>query len=264
MRTDLYYLIPSRLLPAGLEKTSSTLDNARLNGTKMFVRTLCEGVVFVFCDVVSMWRAYVIYGRPRWLRTICIAIFVVSSGLYILIGIFYGPTLVANPPNFVTRLNREHGKFVFGLELAAFLTTAGAQVSSTVLIARKAWTHRRAVQSALSLDEGRSDYQRTTAVLYVVIESGLAYTLIWVLYVASAKSWFGPIGYYWGSFWMCQLSGIFPTLVVVIVSLRASILERSIVTTTGPTTTPIRFAVGGTDSETVVPQAILATEKLAV
>lgn len=48
-RTDLYHVIPNRLSRAGLEEDSSTLDNARLNGTKMFVRLLCEGVVVSIC-----------------------------------------------------------------------------------------------------------------------------------------------------------------------------------------------------------------------
>ena len=81
-------------------------------------------------------------------------------------------------------------------------------------------------------------------VLFVIIESGIIYTSLWVIYVFIG--WFSVGGYIYSDFWMIQISvrdhsffsytdalstflsqGMYPALVVVMVLLRDSLLEQS-------------------------------------
>ncbi|KZV62395.1 hypothetical protein PENSPDRAFT_758741 [Peniophora sp. CONT] len=253
MWSDLYEFLPGRLLPTG---TSMSADKASLqiNGNRLFVRQLCQGVIFVLCDIVALWRAYVIYGRPRWLRVGAVTIFILSSVLYLIDGILNCMGSLSNPPAFVADLIQEHWAAFAAIWILPYASTACAQLFSTALISRKAWVHCRKIQNVIAAcDNGGSvKTSKQVTVLYIMIESGIIYTSLWIVYVVT--SWFGVNDETWGDYWMCQISGMYPTLVIVVVMLRDSILEQSATTASEPlgrANVSIRYAAHDTEAHDV-------------
>ncbi|VDB92284.1 unnamed protein product [Peniophora sp. CBMAI 1063] len=224
---ELYRFLPSRASPGG---TANPLFQAlkELNGTATYARALCNIVIFIFCDSISLWRAYLIYGRPRWLRVVCYLIFVASSAFYIVNVLLRAGDDLANPPPSTVHLSKlDHGALLWLMGSASRGSTVLAQVFATILIARKVVSYRKEIKDLMPTHGGPHNSRRLIAVLYVVVETGVVYSLLWVIYFVSNLGVLGETGGYWGDYWMCQLSGICPTLIVVVVSQRSSILEQA-------------------------------------
>ena len=47
--------------------------------------------------------------------------------------------------------------------------------------------HRQSLRSLIALRVGNSEPLRITSVLYIIIESGVTYTLLWVVYVCTGQ-----------------------------------------------------------------------------
>ena len=116
----------------------------------------------------------------------------------------------------------------------------------------------------LPIKRGSFTQPKLLAVLYIVVETGIVYTVLFVIFILIDAGVFGSeVGSYWSEFWMCQLSvrhfpcfglilnsqseiqGIYPTLIVVAVSLRASILEQSVANASDLATVSLHFATNG-------------------
>ncbi|KZV72989.1 hypothetical protein PENSPDRAFT_716112 [Peniophora sp. CONT] len=167
-----------------------------------------------------------------------------------------------DPPAYAIRFaGLLNGAAYEALTNVALSTTAFAQVFSTVIIARVAWIHRREVKMLLPVRNGTSTFRRPVAVLYIIVESGILYAVIWILYIIIGDGAMGLTAVYWTPFWMNQISvrmfvtiwaytppnmvsfqGIYPTLIVIIISLQASLLERSISSPSGLRGMSIQFA----------------------
>ncbi|KZV72997.1 hypothetical protein PENSPDRAFT_649251 [Peniophora sp. CONT] len=240
---QLYQLLPSRFSPNGPD---TTIDQATttLYGNLKFARSACTTVIYIFCDIISLWRAYVIYGRPRWLKITSLSLFSFSCILYIATLVLDDTSGLGSPPTFAVRLEELDGGAVPEvLSSMAVSTTAFSQVFVTALIARKAWIYRKDLQSLLPAQRmGSSNRKRLTSVFYVVIETGIVYSLLWVIFVLAHEYALGLTGAYWSEAWVCQISGIYPTLIVVIISERASILEQGANNASGLGSVSIRFA----------------------
>ncbi|KZV72994.1 hypothetical protein PENSPDRAFT_733163 [Peniophora sp. CONT] len=229
---DLYRVLPSQLSPATLDPADdpySTID--RLTGPMLFARHISSRIIFIMCDWVSLWRAYAIYGSPRWLKIVCILIVAVSC-------VFHGGVNMA-------------------FEYMSLSTTACAQIFSTALIAWKAWLARRIYRQEVSMHPvervGGSeshDHRRLFTILCIVIETGVVYTLLFITHVLSVAILLGAGYSTWSFFWISQVSGICPTLIVVVVSLQQSVLEHKAHTDTAATdiTLSIQFAGNARDA----------------
>ncbi|VDC07974.1 unnamed protein product [Peniophora sp. CBMAI 1063] len=222
--SDLSRFYPSHVLPA-----TKTTPPAYEKGATLFAREVCVGVVFVHSDVVALWRAYVITGSRRWVGVVFAGFYILSAALYVFVGVLHSATLLSHPPASVVSFYSKHMMAYVALEALAYSATAGAHVTSTVLIARKAWIHRKRLHILLTRASNNrasnASYSRSIEILYIVIESGVLYTLLWIIYVFSGS--FSEDGKSWRSSWMYQISGMYPTLVVVVVLLRDSFLEQS-------------------------------------
>ncbi|VDB83781.1 unnamed protein product [Peniophora sp. CBMAI 1063] len=227
---DLYHVLPRQLSPATLDPASdpyATVD--RLTGPMLFARHICTRIIFIMCDWVSLWRAYAIYGSPRWLKIACIMIVAVSCALYTVVTIFSATPKLNDPPAFAIRFLVFHGGVNMAFEYMSLSTTACAQIFATALIAWKAWIYRRDVAIPLSKRDatGSTDHKRLFTILCIVIETGILYTCLFITHVLSVAILLGAGYSTWSFFWISQLSGICPTLIVVVVSIQQSVLERS-------------------------------------
>ncbi|VDB94254.1 unnamed protein product [Peniophora sp. CBMAI 1063] len=166
---ELYRLVPGRLMNSG-DLGDLPIGQAvdSLNGNLAFARDTCGAIVYVFCDYITLWRAYVIYGRPRWLKVVCISTFVFSCALYANDVALNFTASLSRPPSYATHLETfDHGAIVWGLSSTALATTAFAQVFSTVLIAREALIYRKELKTLLSPYRTSAGRHRLVAVLSV-------------------------------------------------------------------------------------------------
>ncbi|VDB85064.1 unnamed protein product [Peniophora sp. CBMAI 1063] len=150
--------------------------------------------IFLLGDCIVLWRAYVLYGRPRWLRITTIVLAVVFTGQYSAFA-------------------------ALQLPLLGRIANIGPNLIATLLIAYKTWAHWRDVRRF----SGDSD---ALAILLVIIESGFFYSVMPILEAvlalvisAATAHWFACI--------LTPLFAMYPTLVVVLVRTRRTMLERS-------------------------------------
>ncbi|KZV68554.1 hypothetical protein PENSPDRAFT_754004 [Peniophora sp. CONT] len=158
--------------------------------------------VIVLGDIVSLWRAYAIFGRQWWLLLLSLGIAIAENGKYL-------------------RLCLLSTSFV----VAANILTGCSQLLSTLLIAYKAWVHWRDIREFAH----HNQIQHSIALLLVMIESGVVYLALLLWY--GAINLFGRHGSLVSTtvfFYMTPLIAMYPTLVVVLVTSRRSVLERGI------------------------------------
>ncbi|KAH9970964.1 hypothetical protein BGW80DRAFT_519079 [Lactifluus volemus] len=102
--------------------------------------------------------------------------------------------------------------------------TVGTNLWATSLMFIRAWQHRRFLRSVFDKENAKSKAETALAFL---VESGAIYLCIWVAYItmlASGLAWVVALDRI-----LIQLAGIYPTTVVVVITMRlsaADILSR--------------------------------------
>ncbi|EIM79225.1 uncharacterized protein STEHIDRAFT_173208 [Stereum hirsutum FP-91666 SS1] len=164
---------------------------------------------YFISDCVVVWRAWVIWYDKRWIRMFL---------LFSLLGTAVtGSVLVV--------LNVREIKFdnhytalewnmlgTFGL----FVTNFGA----TIAIAVKAWLFRRSVKEFLNRGSSKS---KVESVLTLLVESGAVYCIYWVVEFVTD---FGVLGDFDIGWAQPNISGIYPTLIILLVALQRSTPEN--------------------------------------
>ncbi|KZV70098.1 hypothetical protein PENSPDRAFT_459363 [Peniophora sp. CONT] len=102
-----------------------------------FAQGILQVIMVGLGDTVSLWRAYVICGRPRWLYKLSVSIVVIESGVYILDLVVLGLRMRSEPAQSFK------DTFFQYTYIPANAVTGCAQVLATGLIAYKAWVLER-------------------------------------------------------------------------------------------------------------------------
>jgi len=144
------------------------------------------------CDSICAWRTVILWNKDK--RIIAILVFfilgtTVAAGCGVVFGfaLFPGPILVTN-------------------------------LLSTGLIAWKAWQRRIPVKEHLR-EGSQLRFERVFALL---LESGLIYCCIWILYGGSMWGGLPNPGFTFIMF----VSGLYPTLIIILVSKQMSPVEH--------------------------------------
>ncbi|KZV75976.1 hypothetical protein PENSPDRAFT_16582 [Peniophora sp. CONT] len=153
--------------------------------------------ILILGDCVLLWRAYVIYGRPRWLRILSIALVIVIIGTYVAL-------------------------VVLSLHPFARIFNALPNLFCTTLIAYKVRLHWNDVQKFAHC----SGTSYGLAILTVVVESGCVFAAFSISYAILYGISFEVAT--WSTYYLTPLFAMYPILVVVLVTTHRSILERSI------------------------------------
>ncbi|KAI0054213.1 hypothetical protein BV25DRAFT_1833726, partial [Artomyces pyxidatus] len=101
--------------------------------------------------------------------------------------------------------------------------TLATNVCATLLIAYKAWHYRVAVKAHLNEDNAATKVEKILALL---VESGVVYCVMWILYVLAAFRVFPNPGPSIMDGIMVQVSGIYPTIIIILVCLQKSPCEK--------------------------------------
>ncbi|VDB83393.1 unnamed protein product [Peniophora sp. CBMAI 1063] len=194
-----------------------------------YAQTALQIVMLVLGDTVSLWRAYVVWGRPRWLFILFTCIAAIESVMYIFVlVVLFAQSLPQSPHGFSYNFYARSYTASF---LVSNIITACAQMFATLLIMYKGWIYWRAVREFSQ--SGQTRYG--VAMLAVFIETSIVYFAFLL--------WFGFIDflgtpdslvYAWVFYYMTPLIAMYPTLVVVLATTRRSVLERQSIPEHGP------------------------------
>ncbi|KAI0028665.1 hypothetical protein K488DRAFT_89518 [Vararia minispora EC-137] len=186
---------------------------------------VCTNVVNVLLgDSIALWRAYAIWGSPRWMLVLSCGLIFTLLCLHIFNAVVYVALDLPTAPADLRYLGDLDGHGGTVICAVTMTWTAFCNVLATALIAHKAWEHWRAIRELLNRSSRRSSVGRIFSIL---IESGLVYSALWCVNIGAScpGGIHGPVQYYWPLV-MSQISGMYPTLIVVIVALRQSQLEH--------------------------------------
>ncbi|KAF8262035.1 hypothetical protein EI94DRAFT_1789158 [Lactarius quietus] len=179
-------------------------------------------LMYIVCDIICAWRTVVLWNRDKRVIAILL-IFILGTTVAAVL------TLTASGSiGVVTGLATTPGAF----DLTMVGPTLGTNLLSTGLIAWKAWQRRISVRKHLF--EG-SVFVRADRVSALLIESGLIYCCIWILYLISLFNVLPNPGFTVMAF----VSGLYPTLIVILVGMQMSPVEHYSTHSTG-----MRFSSG--------------------
>ncbi|VDB83392.1 unnamed protein product [Peniophora sp. CBMAI 1063] len=187
-----------------------------------YVQTALEFAMLVLGDTVSLWRAYVIWGRPRWLFMLFLGTTVIESIAYVLVLVaLFAQNLPQSPHGFSYSF---FTKAYIPLCLVSNIITACAQLFATIMIMYKGWVYWRDVRKI------SQQARHGIAMLTVFIETSVVYFffLLWLGFVGFFANP-NTLLYAWVFYYTTPLIAMYPTLVVVIAATRRSVLENSAV-----------------------------------
>ncbi|KAF8262709.1 hypothetical protein EI94DRAFT_662129 [Lactarius quietus] len=179
-------------------------------------------LMYIVCDIICAWRTVVLWNRDKRVIAILL-IFILGTTVAAVFQVLFG---IGGPESGMAL--PASGTF----DLVMVGPTLGTNLLSTGLIAWKAWQRRISVRKHLL---GGSGFVRADRVFALLIESGLIYCCIWIFYVISL---FGVLPNP-GFTAMAFVSGLYPTLIVILVSMQMSPVEHY-----STHSTRIRFASG--------------------
>jgi len=210
-------------------QTREDLGNAVL---QFSLDTPMEGLFLfnmVVGDTVVIWRAWVLYTDRLWFLAIpCLML--TMSLVFAIIDI----TCLAGSGSTVQSSIAAGGALCQHSELISWAFSLVTNVSCTVLIGMKAWEHRRSMRALMTGTSTRTTSER---ILSLLVESGFIYCLFWltelILFFDISRD--SPAFYLWQLFASMgdQISGLYPTLIVVIVNFQQTIWETSTVGSSG-------------------------------
>lgn len=167
--------------------------------TKLYL----PAINFMLSDAIVTWRAYVLWGFNR---KVCIVpcILVLATGVVAIIGVQQSAAHMAT-----VQLTAS-----YPWDLAMNCLTLATNVITTGLVTCRG--RRYFVQNRVAL--GSDVSKRSKAIFYLLIESGFLYCFTWVLFFI--VYWSGPHGNFLTTDIISQLTGIYSTLIVVLVALK--------------------------------------------
>ncbi|KAL1718357.1 hypothetical protein EV715DRAFT_291411 [Schizophyllum commune] len=168
-------------------------------------------------DVIVVWRAWVLWPESKPIRlSIILAILGTTVGGVMELIYSYSKYGVA-ACSFTLPKRRDNYIRVLTTVLPVLLTN----VLVTTLVGIKIWAYRRSIKPAL----GRTSQTRVEKILFLLVESGGAYSCIWLAYLVMTLAdaagvfhvenpYMGPAGML-GTL-MPAIAGVYPTLVVLL------------------------------------------------
>ncbi|VDC07997.1 unnamed protein product [Peniophora sp. CBMAI 1063] len=173
--------------------------------------------IYVMTDVITLWRVYVVFQKPRWLLALLVFTGLVETGFSISVVYLASVT---------TPASSAHQQDVYRASyLTVGVSTTICQVFSSAMIGYKAWSHWREIKEFINASASR----RLVPMLLLIVEIGAVYSALWIwfnLIWAYNSSW-NETAFYWSDFYMVTLAAMYPTLVIMLVAAHGSIVERS-------------------------------------
>ncbi|EJD37084.1 hypothetical protein AURDEDRAFT_173841 [Auricularia subglabra TFB-10046 SS5] len=186
---------------------------------------------YAVTDGIVVWRAWVLCRRDSG------RLLYIPLALWCLACLSMAATLAMRLAITIVRVHNDYkmepAQLTIGInipQVSSFALTLLTNIISTALIARKAWKHRREVRQYIADAAGRG--HKAESVLALIIESGIFYCLSNVVMVVSLglRLPYGTVADIYAPV-NVQLAGMYPTVVLMIVSMRMTMEESTSDTT---------------------------------
>ncbi|KAI0056961.1 hypothetical protein BV25DRAFT_1920599 [Artomyces pyxidatus] len=174
---------------------------------------------YILSDAIVVWRALTLWSSDRRVFLILLifmlgTIAAAGSDLGLSLNQLFDTHDVVNDES-----NAKEGRRA--LILAG--PTIATNVCATSLIAYKAWKYRVSVKAHLNEDNAATKVEKILALL---VESGVVYCVMWIFYILAAFRVFPDPGDSILDGIMVQVSGIYPTIIIILVCLQKSPCEK--------------------------------------
>ncbi|KAI0030278.1 hypothetical protein K488DRAFT_87913 [Vararia minispora EC-137] len=200
-----------------------------------------ETVNVLLSDAIVLWRMCVLWRNDVAILVLAGVLWLVNIGVSIanVISEYYWQT---HPMQYMLQVQPIYTDTVLGS--VALALSLASNLAATSLISWKAWRHRQLIRRHLSSGAKRTRVER---VMSLLIESGTLYCVIWILYTINSRSSAMNINHkladasqtpngqpfvvtfygteYFNRF-MAQLTGIYPTIIIVLVALQKTHCEH--------------------------------------
>nr|GAT53082.1 predicted protein [Mycena chlorophos] len=236
----LFLLLRAMFLEAGNLPAGTPLEDIMNNARAVTANFgTPEEALFLFNmivgDSVVIWRVWVIWTGSRWVVSIPVTLLLISTAFA-----FLDIACLTNSGFGSQTSIAGGGEVCSNAELISWAISLGTNAASTILISIKAWQHRRLVKEINGAQTAaRVSVHKT---LTLLVESGFIYCLFWltqlVLFVPIT---FGKPSVYFYAFLGAlgdQLSGAYPTIIILIVNFQRSVWASS---TGGPDEVELEF-----------------------
>ncbi|KAJ7494279.1 hypothetical protein B0H11DRAFT_930795 [Mycena galericulata] len=172
------------------------------------VQTTLRRLIYFLSDVVVVWRAWAIWSDNRIVK-ITLAVCLLATFITSLILYVFNVNTIENNYQYPTLTQNFLGTFCL------LVTNA----TSTSLIGYKLWYYRRNLKRYLNRG---NQMTKVETVLTLLLESGGVYCAFWVLLMVGDFGYFKNFGFEW---FQPSVSGIYPTVVILVVSHRDNLQE---------------------------------------
>ncbi|KAJ7464308.1 hypothetical protein B0H11DRAFT_2285165 [Mycena galericulata] len=255
LRDELEVFLPSDLIQPPPDHTRRLEVNTALR--------ISQSITFYFStllsDMVVCWRVYIVYGRNRRILFTAVALLVpLSCGIILCnltqIGIGF--------PSVVYLHLLAPAELV--IDIVTLALSALINIWATGMITYQAWQCRRDIKHYLK-DTSNRTYAESMLSLFA--ESGAVYTSLWILKNIISLPVIENTAYIdYASLVMYQMTGMYPTVIIILVALKRSHLEtqftsyggasgrpggRDLASDSGPTFST-RFLSSSGDSEILI------------
>ncbi|KAH9026228.1 hypothetical protein EDB84DRAFT_345757 [Lactarius hengduanensis] len=200
------------------------------------VKATATRMMYILSDIICAWRAVVLWNRDK--RVIAILLLFIlgtTAAAGCELGLSLAPVFNSDLPYYSPAAAGLRGTVNFG-PLIMVGPTLGTNLLSTGLIAWKAWLHRITIRKYLSEGSGSARVERVFALL---IESGFIYCCLWIVYLISAVNLIPSPGFPVMNHVLLFVSGLYPTLIIILVAMQKSPVEYYSTHSTG-----MQFAKG--------------------
>ncbi|KAI0319513.1 hypothetical protein OF83DRAFT_1109826 [Amylostereum chailletii] len=220
---ELNIFLPELLSPDTLASKGGAVSalNA-LDGIWLFVSDFFSQLNLPISDAVVLWRACVVWNWHKAVVSVALLILTCLNVVNIIYVLAVVGETYPSPPIFLNRLasNVDHIGILF-MSLSVF-----TNIWSTSMVACKAWIHRRDIRRYL---QNRTAKSAVENVLLLLVESGIVYNTRMIMLMLTVSFAQLPALKHSNAYWslgMNQVSGMYPTLVVVLVALQKSHCEH--------------------------------------
>ncbi|KAH9969510.1 hypothetical protein BC827DRAFT_4076 [Russula dissimulans] len=191
---------------------------------KYWAAVWLPSINYILSDAIVLWRAWVLWNRKFLLFVPPLIFLMCNFGTSVASAILFYQALqmdsAHNSKAVETLIISLH------LEWSVWILTLATNLWGTGLIFIRAWQHRRFLRS-LSID--KTFKSSAEQVLAFLVESGIIYLCIWITEIFTTVPRVVPGTESFHSA-MAQLSGMYPSMIIVVVALRlstADVLSRS-------------------------------------
>ncbi|KAI0087954.1 hypothetical protein BDY19DRAFT_951212, partial [Irpex rosettiformis] len=174
----------------------------------VYVPTILEIINCYVADAIVFWRAWVLWGKTR--RCIIIPSFLWLASVVEGIGVMHA--LAVDAPGEAASLAATS---IATWTVAFAATTCLSNFWAVCMVGYRYYIYRKEVVAVLG--RRRANYRM---LLVLIIESGLLYCVSWLLFIIVYMS--GSRGMYIVFHLLAQLTGIYPTMIIVLVCLRVT------------------------------------------